>query len=106
MHLFIPMCTCQVKSTCEAIRIVKSNHKLLHIFHILIGLNEDFSFTKSQILLTDPLPLIRAGQRVRPDGFGYKILTQSNPRFIYEGSFPSNINTVWMGSVCADCGLV
>ncbi|MCI67912.1 retrovirus-related Pol polyprotein from transposon TNT 1-94, partial [Trifolium medium] len=52
----IPTCTCRIKCSCEAMRVARSNHNMLHVMRFLTGLNDSFGIVKSQILILDPLP--------------------------------------------------
>ncbi|MCI62971.1 retrovirus-related Pol polyprotein from transposon TNT 1-94, partial [Trifolium medium] len=54
----IPNCTCHQRSSCAAMRLARSNHRLLHVMRFLIGLNDEFNTVKSQIFLLDLLPSI------------------------------------------------
>jgi hypothetical protein len=56
IYMPIPVCTCRVRCSCDAMRIARSNHHLLHAMRFLTGLNDSFGVVKSQILLLDPLP--------------------------------------------------
>jgi hypothetical protein len=58
LYLPIPTCTCRNRCTCEAMRLARRNHTLLHTIRFLTGLNDNFSTVKSQILLMEPLPPI------------------------------------------------
>jgi hypothetical protein len=56
IYMPVPVCTCPVRCSCDAMRIARSNHHLLQAMRFLTGLNDSFSIVKSQILLLDPLP--------------------------------------------------
>jgi hypothetical protein len=56
LYLPIPTCTCRNRCTCEAMRMARLNHTLLHTIRFPTGLNDNFSTVKSQILLMEPLP--------------------------------------------------
>jgi hypothetical protein len=58
LYLPIPTCTCWNRCTCEAMRLARHNHTLLHTIRFLTSLNDNFSTIKSQILLMEPLPPI------------------------------------------------
>ncbi|CAJ2652049.1 unnamed protein product [Trifolium pratense] len=58
IYMPIPNCTCHQRCSCAAMRLARSNHRLLHVMRFLTGLNDEFNTVKSQILLLDPLPSI------------------------------------------------
>ncbi|GAU25648.1 hypothetical protein TSUD_265740 [Trifolium subterraneum] len=58
IYMPIPNCTCHHRCSCDAMRLARSHHHMLHVMRFLTGLNEEFNAVKSQILLLDPLPSI------------------------------------------------
>ncbi|MCI26178.1 flavonol sulfotransferase-like protein, partial [Trifolium medium] len=56
IYMPIPTCTCFNRCSCDAMRVARNNHHLLHAMRFLTGLNDSFNVVRSQILLLDPLP--------------------------------------------------
>jgi hypothetical protein len=58
IYMPIPNCVCHHRCSCDAMRLARRHHNMLHIMRFLTGLNDEFNAVKSQILLIDPLPSI------------------------------------------------
>ncbi|XP_019436494.1 PREDICTED: uncharacterized protein LOC109342873 [Lupinus angustifolius] len=54
----IPSCLCEVKCKCTLIPIIKKYIENDYVICFLMGLNDQFSIVKTQIMLMDPLPSI------------------------------------------------
>ncbi|GAU32656.1 hypothetical protein TSUD_219060 [Trifolium subterraneum] len=56
IYMPIPTCSCRVRCSCDALRVARNNHYMLHVMRFLTGLNDSFNVVKSHIPFIDPLP--------------------------------------------------
>ncbi|XP_019438993.1 PREDICTED: uncharacterized protein LOC109344695 [Lupinus angustifolius] len=54
----LPSCVCAIKYKCSMLKIIREQRESEYVICFLKGLNEEFSTTRSQILLLEPLPTI------------------------------------------------
>ncbi|XP_019430194.1 PREDICTED: uncharacterized protein LOC109337635, partial [Lupinus angustifolius] len=80
----IPSCTCVIKCKCRMVKIIKEQRESEYVICFLKGLNDEFSTTRSQILLLEPLPSINKAfsllqqQEMQLTSANMKILFNSN----------------------------
>ncbi|XP_019457644.1 PREDICTED: uncharacterized protein LOC109358032 [Lupinus angustifolius] len=52
------LCICEVKCNCGSTKAIRDQREVEHVICFLKGLNDEFSATRAQILLMEPLPQI------------------------------------------------
>ncbi|PNY05212.1 flavonol sulfotransferase-like protein [Trifolium pratense] len=114
IYLPIPMCTCRVKCSCEAMRSAHNNHNLMYVIRFLTGLNDHFDVVKSQILIMDPLPPLykifsmliqheRQGN-FAPSEDSKALINAANSKTSGSKNFKSSYGSSSVKRVCTFCG--
>ncbi|XP_019450585.1 PREDICTED: uncharacterized protein LOC109352859 [Lupinus angustifolius] len=84
----IPSCTCAIKCKCRMVKIIKEQREYEYVICFLKGLNDEFTTTRSQILLLEPLPSINKAFSLLQQQ--ERQLTSANMKVL----FNSNMNAV------------
>ncbi|XP_019450655.1 PREDICTED: uncharacterized protein LOC109352925 [Lupinus angustifolius] len=97
----LPSCVCAIKCKCSMLEIIRDSE---YVICFLKGLNEEFSTTRSQILLLEPLPTINKAfsllqqQESQIGSVTTKVMFSSNMADSSEGTNrTSGNNAQWKG---------